>query len=93
MARICRPWSSTLCSLLINTASSYNNSEEPEESYKAVQMRYPPEHQKHQQDVNDAKSSSQDGRSRVHVELQVYELDRDAVLTDEWQAGLQSWET
>lgn len=80
MARICRPWSSTLCSLLINIVSSYNNSEE---SYKAVQMRYPPEHQEHQQDVDDAESSSQDGRSRVHVELQVYELDRDAVLTDE----------
>lgn len=42
-----------------------------------------PQHPNNQQDVDEAKHCSQESRSGVHVELQVYDINRDTTLSNE----------
>lgn len=49
---------------------------------------YSLQHQQHQQHIDEAENCSKESRSRVHVELQVYHPEHNAVLTNERQACL-----
>lgn len=86
---ICLIYSWNVSSMVINTVLSvreiyllYFNSKIKEQvicicSVDSLQ------HQQHEQHINEAKNCSKKSRSSVHVELQAYHFDRNAILTNE----------